>query len=35
VDEGLAAYIGRFLDAGFSENAVQQMVASNPASVLK
>jgi len=34
VDEGLAEYIGRFLDAGFGESAVQQMVASNPEAVL-
>ncbi len=34
VDEGLAEYIGRFLDAGFSETAVQTMVSANPGAVL-
>lgn len=34
VDEGLAQYIGRFLDAGFPETALQAMVASNPNAVL-
>ncbi len=34
VDEGLAEYIGRFLDAGFSETAVQMMVSANPGAVL-
>jgi hypothetical protein len=34
VDEGLEQYIGRFLDAGFAETAVQDMVAANPSAVL-
>ncbi|HEX6511306.1 MAG TPA: DUF6282 family protein [Chloroflexota bacterium] len=34
VDEGLADYIGHFLDAGFSESDVRRMVHNNPASVL-
>src|SRR5581483_5650656 len=31
VDEGLEMFVGRFLDAGFSEGAVGDMVAKNPA----
>jgi hypothetical protein len=34
VDEGLEQYIGRFLDAGFPENAVHEMVHTNPNAVL-
>jgi len=35
VDEGLAAYIGKFLDAGFAESALHDMVHTNPSAVLK
>ncbi|HLG74101.1 MAG TPA: DUF6282 family protein [Chloroflexota bacterium] len=34
VDEGLEMFVGRFLDAGFSEGAIGDMVAKNPASLL-
>jgi len=34
VDEGLELYIGRFLDAGFAEDALHNMVHTNAASLL-
>ena len=34
VDEGLAIYYGRLLEAGFSETEVKQMGSGNPAQVL-
>jgi hypothetical protein len=34
VDEGMAQYIGRFLDAGFSETDLHEMVHSNASAVL-
>ncbi|MHB8619823.1 MAG: DUF6282 family protein [Chloroflexota bacterium] len=34
VDEGLAIFISRVVDAGFSEQAVRDMVSHNPASLL-
>jgi len=34
VDEGMAEYIGHFLDAGFGETTLQDMVHSNPSAVL-
>jgi hypothetical protein len=34
VDEGLEMFVGRFLDAGFSEGSVGDMVHKNPASLL-
>jgi hypothetical protein len=34
VDEGLEQYIGRFLDAGFAENDLREMVHTNAASLL-
>ncbi|MSQ28399.1 MAG: cytosolic protein [Dehalococcoidia bacterium] len=34
VDEGLSIYVGKMLDAGFSEREVEGMVSRNPAQVL-
>jgi hypothetical protein len=34
VDEGLELFVGRFLDAGFAENALHDMVHTNPSALL-